>query len=148
MPSEFTREDTMSASDLPEPTVDQARQLGEKGSPARESERLLFEAWMGGHCWAIGGTWNGKQYQALDEDGWRVNQQAMLTRMLWAAWRDRGTLGADQLRAYGDKRAREALQQAHDAMHDIPGCKATRFDAQTAIRKLMGAAAPTPGGQP
>lgn len=49
------------------------------------------------------------------------------------------------LRAYGDKRAREALQQAHDAMHDIPGCKATRFDAQTAIRKLMGAAAPTPG---
>lgn len=101
----------MSASDLPEPTIDQARQLGEKGSPARESERLLFEAWMGGHCWVIGGTWTGTQYKASDEDGLRVNQQAMLTRMLWAAWRDRGTLADDQLRAYGDKRAREAVPE-------------------------------------
>lgn len=106
----------MSASDLPEPTIDQARRLGEKGSPARESERLLFEAWMRGHCWAIGGAWNGKQYKASDEDGSRVNQQAMLTRMLWAAWRDRGTLADDQLRAYGDKRAREAVE----ALQHIP----------------------------
>ncbi|MFS2049757.1 hypothetical protein ACEN9J_02745 [Variovorax sp. Varisp41] len=43
---------------------------------------------------------------------------------------------ADQLRAYGDQRANAALEQAYDAMFSLKGDKVTRFDAQTAIRKL------------
>lgn len=35
---------------------------------------------------------------------------------------------------------KQALQDAYDAMFDIKGDKVTRFDAQTAIRKLEGAA--------
>lgn len=31
----------------------------------------------------------------------------------------------------------QALQEAYDALFKINGCKVTRFDAQTAIRKLM-----------
>lgn len=38
---------------------------------------------------------------------------------------------------------KHALQQAYDAMFDIKGDKATRFDAQTAIRQLA-----NPEGEP
>ena len=42
----------------------------------------------------------------------------------------------DYARAYGDQRANAALEQAYDAMFSLKGDKVTRFDAQTAIRKL------------
>lgn len=56
---------------------------------------------------------------------------------------------ADQLRAAmqavaerAAKKEREAaLDDAYNAMFHIKGCKVTRFDAQTAIRKLKDAAA-------
>ena len=48
---------------------------------------------------------------------------------------------ADQLRAYAlqyaEQRVREALQSAYNALFSVEGDKATLFDAQTAIRKLM-----------
>lgn len=75
-----------------EPSEDAAYQLGAKGAEPTESERRLFEAWMRGHCWAVAGEWNGRTYVAADEDGRRVNQHAMLTRQLWAVWRDRAAL--------------------------------------------------------
>jgi len=75
-----------------EPSEEAAYQIGAKGAEPTESERRLFEAWMGGHCWAVAGEWNGKTYVAADEDGRCVNQHAMLTRQLWAAWRDRAAL--------------------------------------------------------
>lgn len=43
-------------------TVEQAHEMGAKGGPADEHERLLFEAWMAGHCWAIQGDWDGTTY--------------------------------------------------------------------------------------
>lgn len=69
-----------------------AHNLGAIGAEPTEFERRLFEAWMRGHCWAIAGEWNGRTYIAADEDSRRVNQHAMMTRQLWAAWRDRAAL--------------------------------------------------------
>lgn len=70
----------------------EAHQLGAQGAPATEEERLLFEAWMKGHCWKVGGEWNGKQYVDKAESDGYPRPQAMLTRQLFAAWRDRGAL--------------------------------------------------------
>ena len=49
------------------PTVEDARELGAKGAPPSENERLLFEAWMAGHCWGVAGEWNGTTYVAASE---------------------------------------------------------------------------------
>lgn len=74
-------------------TVEQAQDMGTKGGPASEQERLLFEAWMKGHCWAVSGNWDGKTYVHESERNLRqVHPGAMTTRMLWAAWRDRAAL--------------------------------------------------------
>lgn len=75
------------------PTVQQAYDLGAKGAPATERERLLFEAWMRGHCWALCATWDGKQYRSDAEQGGDLDPRAMATRRLFAAWRDRAALG-------------------------------------------------------
>lgn len=74
------------------PSIEAARAMGAKGSPAVESERLAFEAWMQGHCWVVGGEWNGTTYRHPDEAGAYIDAQTMLTRQLWAAWRDRAAL--------------------------------------------------------
>lgn len=72
-----------------------AYQMGATGAEPTEYERLLFEAWMRGHCWKVCGEWNGKTYVADSEDGGSyVDHGAMLTRQLWAAWRDRAALTA------------------------------------------------------
>lgn len=56
--------------------------------PHSDDDRMQFEAWMRGHCWKVSGAWNGHQYvHAVEKDG-GLNAQAMLTRQLWAAWRD------------------------------------------------------------
>ncbi len=76
-------------------SVEDARIMGEQGGPAVESERLAFEAWMQGHCWALGATWNGRGYVGDREaasGGSYVCPTAMFTRRLWAAWRDRAAL--------------------------------------------------------
>jgi len=76
------------------PTVEAAESIGAKGGPVVEAERLAFEAWMRGHCWALSATWNGKEYRSDAEEGGRYCPQASMTRMLWAAWRDRAALAA------------------------------------------------------
>lgn len=75
--------------------IEVAQALGAKGTEPTEEERLLFEAWMKGHCWVIGGAWTGVTYQASVEVDGYVETQAMLTRMLWAAWRDRAALATE-----------------------------------------------------
>jgi hypothetical protein len=77
-------------------TEQQAYDLGAKGAPATERERLLFEAWMRGHCWALCATWNGTQYVSDAEQGGELDPRAMATRRLFAAWRDRAALGVGE----------------------------------------------------
>jgi len=69
-----------------------AYQMGATGAEPTECERLLFEAWMRGHCWKVCGEWNGKTYVGANEKGSYVDHSAMLTSQLWAAWRDRAAL--------------------------------------------------------
>lgn len=66
--------------------------MGATGGPAHEGERLAFEAWMAGHCWALCATWDGKAYRSDAEQGGDIDPRAMRTRQLWAAWRDRAAL--------------------------------------------------------
>lgn len=73
-------------------TEDAAYQMGAAGAEPTEHERLLFEAWMRGHCWSVCGEWNGRTYVAAGELGGQINHAAMLARQLWAAWRDRAAL--------------------------------------------------------
>lgn len=72
----------------------EAHRLGATGAEPTEEERLLFEQWMRGHCWALCATWNGKQYVSDAEQGGCVDPRAMNTRQLFAAWRDRAALAA------------------------------------------------------
>jgi hypothetical protein len=78
------------------PTKEQAHDMGAKGAPATEDERLLFEEWMRGHCWALSATWDGKGYRSDAEQRGNVDPWAMQTRRIWAAWRDRAALAAPQ----------------------------------------------------
>lgn len=76
-------------------TDEQAYDMGVKGGAPTEHERLLFEAWMRGHCWKVQGDWDGKTYVHSTEKGAKnVHTGAMHTRCLWAAWRDRAALAA------------------------------------------------------
>jgi|GEM_PF-4109231 len=75
-------------------TEQQAYDMGAKGAPPTERERLLFEAWMRGHCWALCATWDGKGYRSEAEQGGALDPRAMATRRLFAAWRDRAALAA------------------------------------------------------
>lgn len=74
------------------PLQQAAYDIGAKGSDPTEEERLAFESWMRGHCWAVIGDWDGKQYKHGCEDGEFIHGGAMGTRRLWAAWRDRGAV--------------------------------------------------------
>jgi hypothetical protein len=74
------------------PTVEAAYEMGTKGGLASDAERLAFEAWMRGHCWALCARWNGTQYLSDYEQGGNIDPRAMRTRQLWAAWRDRAAL--------------------------------------------------------
>ena len=77
------------------PSVDAAYAMGAKGGPAAEAERLAFEAWMRGHCWMLGGKWDGTSYRSTAETGQYICPLALQTRQLWAAWRDRAALTAN-----------------------------------------------------
>lgn len=67
-----------------------------------EAERLRFEQWMAGHCWKVGGVWNGTTYLGIAEHGDYLDPQAMHTRQLFAAWRDCAAL-RDQLAAQAQR---------------------------------------------
>jgi hypothetical protein len=76
-----------------------AHEIGKHGGPVVEAERLAFEAWSRGHCWALCATWDGKQYRSDAEQGCIVDPRAVTTRLLFAAWRDRAALAAPQPQA-------------------------------------------------
>ena len=78
------------------PTLEAAYEMGAKGGPVVEAERLAFEAWMRGHCWAVSPTWNGCEYAEPPRPpgAQGVDPLAMATRRLWAVWRDRAALAA------------------------------------------------------
>jgi hypothetical protein len=81
--------------DMQEPvaiTEQQAHDMGATGAEPTDAERLLFEAWMKGHCWALCATWTGTQYRSDAEQSGDLDPRAMATRRLWAAWRDRAAL--------------------------------------------------------
>jgi len=75
-------------------TEQHAHDMGAAGGEAMEEERLLFEAWMRGHCWALCAHWDAKsqQYLSDEEVGGGFSAAAMSTRRIWAAWRDRAAL--------------------------------------------------------
>ena len=78
------------------PSVEAAAAMGRTGGHPTEGERLAFEAWMAGHNWSVIGDWNGQTYvlpTVLRETGGVHSPEVMLTRQLWAAWRDRAALG-------------------------------------------------------
>lgn len=99
------------------PTVEAAREMGAKGGPVVEAERLAFEAWMAGHCWAVSPTWNGETYDDSEGDKARnlLDPFACTTRMLWAAWRDRAALASLRPQAVPmtDERLAEVLTTAY-----------------------------------
>lgn len=76
------------------PHVDDAYYMGATGGEATDGERLAFESWMRGHCWALCATWNGTAYRSDAEQGGNIDPRAMRTRQLWAAWRDRAALAS------------------------------------------------------
>lgn len=77
------------------PSIAAAEAMGAQGGPADDAERLAFEAWMNGHCWALCATWDGKGYTSEAEQGGGYCEKAALTRRLWAAWRDRAALARE-----------------------------------------------------
>lgn len=93
-----------------------AYEMGAKGAPATEAERLLFEAWMRGHCWALSATWDGKTYLSDAEQGGMLCPRAMTTRRLWAAWRDRAALTAPPAQAVDLEPFREAVRYSSRAL--------------------------------
>lgn len=74
------------------PSIEAAYAMGVKGGPVVEAERLAFEAWMRGHCWAVTAVWDGTTYRGSAEHGNYICPHAMQIRQLWAAWRDRAAL--------------------------------------------------------
>lgn len=76
-----TLEQCFAAGKGPEPD----RNWNEGGLPNTPEERARFEAYMKGHCWAVG-TYN-EELKCYDNT---------LSRMLYGVWRDRGALAAAQ----------------------------------------------------
>lgn len=74
------------------PSTQAAHAMGANGGETVDAERLAFEAWMRGHCWALTATWDGKTYRGTAEHGNYICPHAMQVRQLWAAWRDRAAL--------------------------------------------------------
>jgi hypothetical protein len=74
------------------PSEDAAFAMGQTGGQPSEAERLAFEQRIRGHSWLVAGEWNGSTYDDRPgREGWHDNN-TMITRMLWAAWRDRAAL--------------------------------------------------------
>ena len=82
------------------PSIEAAYEMGTKGGPVVEAERIAFESYMRGHCWIVSDTWNGKQYDDRAEyrDVCEIDPIAMDTRRLWAVWRDRAALANEALK--------------------------------------------------
>ena len=134
------------------PDIAAAEAMGAHGAPSTEGERLAFEAWMRGHCWALCATWSGTEYRSDAEQDGSFSPYAARTRMLWAAWRDRAALVSEQASAPKGAVVDEATQKVIDNAHEnyLRG----NIDATTRdylIEKAKSAALATPraeqGGQ-
>ena len=73
----------------------------EYGQTQQLRERIAFEAWMIGHNWMPHhvqwtGSIYGPAYRSATEDGLFIDPEAVRTRMMWAAWRDRAALSKQQ----------------------------------------------------
>jgi len=112
------------------PSIESARKMGEEGGPAVEEERLAFEAWMDGHCWALCAEWNGTAYVEMCEIGDFISPNATHTRGLWAAWRDRAALA----RMATDDRI-DQLETALRLAADEPNIDRARAIADAALKK-------------
>lgn len=77
------------------PSIAAAYAMGAKGGTVVDAERLAFESWMAGHCWALCAAWDGTGYRCESEQSGQFNPAAGVTRRLWAAWRDRAALTAN-----------------------------------------------------
>lgn len=77
------------------PSIAAAYAMGAKGGTVVDAERLAFESWMAGHCWALCAEWDGTGYRCESEQSGQFNPAAGVTRRLWAAWRDRAALAAN-----------------------------------------------------
>ncbi|GEM_PF-2367936 len=84
----------VAAAPVDAPSIDDAHAIGANGTQGSEAERLAFEAWMRGHCWALRATWDGKGYVSDAEQAGGYCPHAARTRGLWAAWRDRAALSS------------------------------------------------------
>ena len=76
------------------PSIEAAYAIGAKGGVVVDAERLAFESWMAGHCWALCAAWDGSGYRCESEQAGQFSSAAGMTRRLWAAWRDRAALAA------------------------------------------------------
>lgn len=76
------------------PSIEAAYAIGAKGGSVVDAERLAFESWMAGHCWALCAAWDGSGYRCESEQAGHFSPAAGMTRRLWAAWRDRAALAA------------------------------------------------------
>jgi hypothetical protein len=74
------------------------------------TSRERFEAWA---------CPDGRSPESITRSG--AGYEGLVTDTCWDAWQ---------------ASRKQALQEAYDAMFDIKGDKATRFDAQTAVRRL------------
>ena len=113
------------------PSIESARKMGEEGGPAVEEERLAFEAWMDGHCWALCAEWNGTAYVEMCEIGGFISPNATHTRGLWAAWRDRAALA----RMATDDRI-DQLETALRLAADEPNIDRSRAIADAALKEV------------
>ena len=98
-------------------TEEAAYQMGAKGAEPTEVERLLFEAWMRGHCWALCATWDGKGYRSDAEQGGELDPRAIGTRRLWAAWRDRAALQPNTQEPLTVQEIEQILARHNYALH-------------------------------
>jgi hypothetical protein len=89
------------------PSTEAAYDMGAKGGPVVEEERLAFEAWMRGRCWALHATWSGSQYLGSAESNSYVCPHATQVRGLWAAWRDRAALSGGEVQINESPERRE-----------------------------------------
>lgn len=109
----------VAAAPVDAPSIESAHAMGAKGAPANDAERLAFEAWMRGHCWALCATWDGAGYRSDAEQGGGYCPNAARTRMLWAAWRDRAALASNPAAPGIDlEQFREAVLAQHAALMD------------------------------